>query len=93
MDVAPKNGGLLNLHAKSGADLTAHLSADDHCSGRDLSLDAGPLADNERIRGMDLAPEDSADPHRTNKAQLALEFAAGLNDSGDRRMDDAGTQV
>ena len=78
MDVALKDSWPLDLHSVLSPDLARDFSADNDRARLNLGLHPSALTDDERVGGVDLPAERSADPDRAEKAQLPLEFAAGL---------------
>lgn len=86
MDVPAEDRGLLNLHPVLCSDLSRDLTANNNRSCLNSRLDAGALANHQRIGGKDLAPKRPADPNRPKEAQLSLKLTAGLDDAGDCRV-------
>lgn len=91
MNISSKNRGLLDFYAIFCPDFSAHFSTNNHRAGLDLSLDAGPLANNQGVWGINLAAEYPANAHSPKEAELSLELAAGLDDARNGGMNDPWT--
>src|SRR5688500_3271899 len=62
-DIAPEDGGPVDLDAIFGSDVSPHLAADNHNACVDLSLNARVLADNQGVGGKNLATKGAVDPY------------------------------
>lgn len=93
MNVSFEDGRLLDLDSITSPDFSADFTTDQHGTGLNLSLNPRTLANDQGVWGIDLTPENSADPDSTKEAELSLELAARFDDSGDGRMKESGSQI
>ena len=93
VDIASKDGGLMNFNSVSSLNLTTHFTADDHGACLNLGLDSRPFADDECIGSLDLSSEHAANSNGSQKAHLTLELTAWLDDASDCRVNNARAQT
>lgn len=80
-DVAPEDGRPVDFHPLLRTNASADLSADDDGSSFDFAADPCSFSDDQRVRGKDLSPKDTADPHRALKTKLPFEFTTSIDNA------------
>lgn len=93
VDVSLKYSRLLDLDSIASPDFSADFTTDQHGPRLNLSLDPRTLTNNQGVWGIDLTPENSADPDSTKEAELSLELATRFDDSGDGRVKESRSQI